>query len=78
MTNKVKKSYTREFKLEAIQLYETSEKTMAEVEIELGIAPSLLAKWRRQFSQAGPEAFPGKGNLTASEAELAQLRRECF
>jgi transposase len=76
MSDKVKKSYTREFKLEAIQLYETSGKTLAEVESELGIAPTLLSKWRRQFAQAGQAAFPGKGNLTASEAELAQLRRE--
>jgi transposase-like protein len=30
MSDKVKKSYTREFKLEAIQLYETSGRTLAD------------------------------------------------
>ena len=37
MTQKGKSTYSREFKLESIQLYETTNKTMAEVEQELGI-----------------------------------------
>jgi len=76
MSQRTKKTYTQEFKLEAIRLYESSEKTMAEVEQELGIAPTLLSKWRRQLKQEGSEAFPGKGRLTGAEAELARLRRE--
>ena len=39
-----KRTYTREFKLDAIRLYEKSKKTMAEIERELGITPYLLSK----------------------------------
>ena len=39
MTQKAKRTYTREFKLEAIRFYESSGKSMSEVERELGITP---------------------------------------
>ncbi len=76
MTQKEKRTYTREFKLEAVQLYETTEKTMAQVERELGITPYLLSKWVRQFRQEQGQAFPGKGKLTDRDEEVRQLRRE--
>ena len=40
-----KRSYTEEFKLEAIRLYEDTEKSQAEVEEELGMTAGLLSKW---------------------------------
>ena len=39
------RQYTQEFKLEAIQLAATSDKTLTELEQELGITPGLLSKW---------------------------------
>ena len=50
MSQKQKRSYSREFKLEAIRLYERTGKSMSEVERELGITPYLLSKWVRQLS----------------------------
>ena len=74
--HKEKRSYTREFKLEAVRLYESSEKSMRAIERELGITPYLLAKWVQQFRQGEAEAFPGKGKLPEKEAEVQRLRRE--
>ena len=39
-----KRTYTREFKLEAIRLYQASDNTLSGLERELGITPYLLSK----------------------------------
>jgi transposase len=76
MSEKPKRNYTREFKLEAVRLYENTGKSMSEVERELGITPYLLSKWVRQFGQEEEQAFPGKGKLNERDEELRHLRRE--
>jgi transposase len=73
---KEKRKYSREFKLEAVRLYESSGKSMRAIEQELGIPPYLLAKWVEQVRQQETAAFPGKGKLPEGEAELQRLRRE--
>ena len=71
-----RKQYTRAFKLEALELQRTSGKSAAQIERDLGLYPGQLHAWKRQFKQDGAEAFPGSGNLKASEAELRRLQRE--
>ena len=73
---KEKRRYSREFKLEAVRLYESSGKSMRAIEQELGITPFLLAKWVQQFREKEAGAFPGKGKLPETEAEVQRLRRE--
>jgi transposase len=70
------RTYTREFKLEAVRLSEEDGRPVAEVARQLGIHPNNLYKWRAQFAAEGAEAFPGKGNLSSSDEELHRLRRE--
>jgi transposase-like protein len=58
-----------------VRFYENSQKSMAEVERELGITPYLLSKWVRQSSgQDGAQAFPGKGKLTERDEEVRRGR----
>jgi transposase len=73
-----RKKYSKQFKLDAIQLYENGEKSMAQLERELGITDGLLAKWRAELlaAKGETEAFPGNGALPESEARLRQLERE--
>jgi transposase len=73
-----RKKYSKQYKLDAIQMYEKGEKSMSQVERELGITAGLLAKWRDELQQAKDpgEAFPGNGNLPDSEARIRQLERE--
>ncbi|MGM8063294.1 transposase [Vogesella indigofera] len=40
------------------------------------ITESLLGKWKRQFQDAGPAAFPGRGKQSGEAAELKRLRDE--
>jgi transposase len=73
-----RKKYSKQFKLDTIAAYEAGNKSMAQMERELGIADGLLRRWRMELQEAGDEAevFPGNGNLPDSEARIRQLERE--
>ncbi len=73
-----RRKYSKQFKLDAIQLYENGEKSMAQVSRELEITEGLLAKWRDELQQGKGEkdAFPGNGNLPEPEGRIRQLERE--
>jgi transposase len=73
-----RRKYSKQFKLDAIQLYENGEKSMAQLERELGITDGLLGKWREDLRQVKTpsDAFPGNGNLPEQEARVRQLERE--
>ncbi len=74
--SKERRQYTKEFKQEAVQLYESSGKSMAEIERDLGMSKGLLKQWIRQAKEQGMEAFPGHGRQPGLEEELRRLRRE--
>lgn len=74
--SKQRKTYTREFKLEAIRLAETSGRPVTQLERELGLSQGTIAHWRREVQRTGGEAFPRHGHLLPSEARLRQLERE--
>lgn len=71
-----RKTYTREFKLEAIRLAETSGRTVSQIERELGLSQGTIFHWRRALREQGAEAFPGQGHLPPTEDRLRQLERE--
>jgi transposase len=73
---KVQKTYTREFKEEAVRLTQTSGKPLAQVARELGISDSSIHQWRKELAQHGKDAFPGSGHQTPLEEENRQLKRE--
>jgi transposase len=74
--SKSRRKYTQEFKLEALRLLETSDRSITQIERELGIGQGCLARWKREFAAAGEEAFPGQGHRTAEQERLRQLERE--
>jgi transposase len=71
-----RRKYTREFKLEALELMESSDKPIAQIERELGLSQGLLHHWRKQSAEDGDEAFPGQGRLKESDERIRQLERE--
>jgi transposase len=73
---KVQKTYTQEFKREAVRLAQTSGKSIAQVARELGISDSAIHQWRKELAEHGPEAFPGSGHQAALEEENRRLKRE--
>ena len=73
---KVQKTYTQEFKRDAVRLVQTSGKSIAQVARELGISDSSIHQWRKELAEHGAEAFPGRGHQTALEEENRRLKRE--
>jgi transposase len=73
---KEQRTYTREFKQEAVQLERSSDKSQAQIARDLGIADSTLHHRCKLFSEQGEQAFPGSGHQTPQEEELRHLRRE--
>jgi transposase len=68
--------YTREFKLEAVRLSESSEKTVAQIARDLGVPERVLYRWRHELREQQEQAFPGKGHQSELEEENHRLRRE--
>jgi transposase len=72
------RTYTRQFKLEALELLESSDKSAAQIERDLGITKGLLLKWRDRYQvkKANGEARLEPSDLEAAQAENRRLRRE--
>src|SRR5438105_2599864 len=73
---KVQKTYTPEFKQEAVRLAQTSGKPITHIARDLGISDTSIHQWRKELTEHGPEAFPGSGHQTAQEEEVRRLKRE--
>lgn len=73
---KKRKKYEKQFKIEAVRLFEESGKTRTEIEKDLGISPGCLSHWKRELREEGETAFPGNGNLSEADIELTRLKRE--
>jgi len=71
-----RKSFSPEFKREAVRLLETSQKSSADLAHELGVRRNQLYKWKEQLSQRSAGAFPGSGRGSGNNDELARLRKE--
>jgi transposase len=71
-----RRSFTREFKIEAVRQVVEQNRPMAEVARELGIRAGLLGRWKEQVLADREGAFPGKGRLKVADEELRRLERE--
>jgi len=71
-----RKTYTREFKLQALRLLTERGLPVAEVARQLGVGENCLRNWRAAAQQQGASAFPGQGNLSPAEDEVRRLRAE--
>jgi len=80
MTSKRKpyKTYTREFKIEAVRLMAESDRPSSELAAELGIRRNQLYKWKEQLENKGDKAFPSKQGrpLKENQNEVVTLRQE--
>ncbi len=76
---KKRRTFTREFKVEAVKLVTEKGQSIAEAARSLGIHENLLRLWKKALqneSQGEQQAFPGHGNRPALENEIHQLKAE--
>jgi transposase len=71
-----RKTYTREFKLQAVAMMTDQGLSVAEVARRLGVGENCLRLWRAAAREQGDAAFPGNGNPSAADEELRRLRAE--
>ena len=73
---KNRRSFTREFKLQAVKLITEQGYSYAEAARQLEVRDTQLRLWKKQFDAEPQHAFPGHGHRTPLEAELERLRAE--
>jgi putative transposase len=68
-----RKTYTAEFKREAVKLTQQPDVSVPQIAKELGISEYSLCKWRRLAREQGDLAFPGNGRVTLSDEQRENL-----
>lgn len=74
-TVRVRRAFTPQFKKDAVALV-IAGRSVTEVARDLGIARSLLQRWKDQLERVPQETFPGKGKLTSQAEELRTLQKK--
>ena len=71
-----RRSFTREFKLEAVRLVSERGLSVSHAARDLDTHENVLRKWVRQYRDDPAHAFPGAGQMKPEQAEVAQLKNE--
>src|SRR4051812_30353146 len=71
---RARRTYTPEFKAEAVKLVTEQGYSVAEAARSLGLRENLIRNWRRALEGQGEHAFPGRGKLSPFEEENRRLR----
>ncbi len=72
MSKRERRTFTEDFKQEAVRLTETSGRTNAQIAEDLGLGLSTLTRWKRRYREA--DLLAGPHEDTAKE--LVRLRKE--
>ena len=75
----MRRTHTREFKLECCRQVVTDQKRPAQICREHNLSESVLLRWRREYEARGEAAFTEKqlSQTEALEREVAELERFC-
>ena len=69
-----RRTYDRQFKIDAVRLLRESGKTATEIADNLGIKRDLLSRWKKEIADETKKAFTGKGN--PRDEEVVRLKKE--
>lgn len=70
------RTFSKEFKVEAVRLANESDQPITQVARELGIRVNQIYKWKQQLETKGEDCFPGKGKQLGESATVATLRKD--
>ncbi len=73
---RTRRTYTPEFKVEAVKLVTEQGYSVAEAARSLGLNDNLIRSWKQALDTKGTDAFPGQGKLPPFEDEIRRLRAE--
>jgi|GEM_PF-212252 len=69
-----RRKFSPEFKREAVKLTLQPGISCSQIALEIGVAPNLLSRWKREAEAISDKAFQGSGN--PRDEEVARLKRE--
>ena len=72
----INRYFSREFKLNAVQLVTEKKMSVRKVADELDIHPNLLSIWKGKYLKEGEKAFSGRGRISPEKAEIRKLRKD--
>jgi len=73
---KLRRTYDKEFKNEAVRLALEESNETAEVEWNLGIGTNTVSRWVRESKEDPEDTFPGKGRLKHPDEQIRALEWE--
>ena len=68
--------FSREFKLEAVNLVRERGVSIAQAARDLEINHNMLRRWVKEFGADPAHAFPGLGQMKPEQLEIDRLRKE--
>jgi transposase len=75
MSKRAYKTYSKEFKVEAVRLAAESDKPVTQVARELGLRVNQIYKWRKELEEKQDSAFSRKQVAKDKDAELRRLKK---
>lgn len=75
MIKRAYKTYTKEFKVEAVRLAAESDHPVTQVARELGLRVNQIYKWKRLLEEKQDDAFSGKQTGKDKDAEIRRLKK---
>jgi len=73
---KTRKTYSKEFKLDAIALVREQNYSIAAAARNLEVTPQILGRWIKEAENDDGHALRGNGKLTPEQLEIRQLKEE--
>ena len=72
----INRYFSREFKINAVQLVIEKKMSLRQVAEDLDIHPNLLQIWKGKYLKDGEKAFSGKGRVSPEKTEVRRLRKD--
>ena len=72
----MRKTYSREFKIQACKLVIDDNIAVPQVAEKFGIHPVMLYRWVSEYQAGGDKLFVRKGRSKSAEVELRKLKQE--
>lgn len=76
MKKKQRRSFTREFKIEAVKLMENSDKSQEQIARELDVTTTMLYNWRKKYGNGESRSIENESQLTPEQLKIKQLELE--
>ena len=76
MGTRTKRTFSAEYKRNAVEMVINGGKRLQDVSRELGVDGTLLSKWKSDYLKLAKNSFPGKGHQSNEGEEIPKLKKE--